>query len=262
MLAAAVNWPGFRAGSTGPGSHDEVFVLRFLLSHKFNVQEASGAMRTTLAWRARNRADEISAFVRSSPQSAFPAHEYVGRHFPTPITVPGGDWPPFMLINAAVLDPAELMKHISIEQYVVYSMYMSEKMAVTCDEITRRTRRLCKAVRVIAMSGLRLKHASMGFARAASAAAKDHVDCYPQNLGQLFLCNVPYAMKVVWDTAVAPLLPARVVEKTAVLNPAISSADLDELTDFIQLRLIPHAIYPGSTVVDAAADEAAASMAR
>jgi len=95
------------------------------------------------------------------------------------------------------------------------------------------------------MGGLRLKHASMGFARAASAAAKDHVDCYPQNLGHLFLCNVPYAMKVVWETAVSPLLPERVVEKTAVLNPKKSLVDLDELTDHIPLYRLPAAIFPG-----------------
>lgn len=191
MLKAAEDWPGFRAGSTGPGSHDELFALRFLLSHKFNLEKASAAMRTTLAWRLKNRADEIREFVLTSPQSAFPAHEHVGRHFPTPITIPDGDWPPFMLVNAAILDPAELMKHVTVEEYTTYSFYMSEKMAAKCDEITRRTRRLIKAVRVVAMGGLRLKHASMGFARAASAAAKDHVDCYPQNLGHLFLCARP-----------------------------------------------------------------------
>lgn len=75
---------------------------------------------------------------------------------------------------------------------------------------------------------------------------------------RLYRCNVPYAMKVVWDTAVSPLLPERVVEKTAVLNPKISAADLDELTDHIQLHLLPHAIYPGSAVIEAAAAAAAA----
>jgi hypothetical protein len=243
VLALCEGAPGFRPGS-GSGFHDEIFALRFLISHQMVAEKAAAAMRTTLEWRLRNRVDEIREFVRAAPQEAFPGHLHMGRHFPMSIHIPADDWPPFMLIEAARLDPTELMRHISIDDFVVYSMHMSEKMAAACDDITRRTRHLTKAVRVVAMGGLRLKHASMGFARAASAAAQDHVDCYPQNLGNLFLCNVPYPLKVVWDTAVVPLLPSRVVEKTGVLNPKLHLCDLDTLTDHIQLVHIPQCICP------------------
>jgi len=150
MLAAVEGCPGFNGGS-GPGSHDELFALRFLLSHKLSYEKATAAMRTTLEWRLRNGSDKIREFVRHAPQSTFPAHEHISAHFPTPITVPGDDFPPFMFINASVLDPGELMKRITIEDYVCYSMHMSEYMAVHCDEITRRTRHLTKVVRVVAM---------------------------------------------------------------------------------------------------------------
>lgn len=246
MLSQAAGCPGFRPGSSGPGAHDELFALRFLISHKLSVEKACDAMLATLEWRQRNKVDEIRTFVESAPQSAFPGHEHIDAFFPTPIVVPDGDWPPFMLINAERLNPKELMRHITIEQYVVYSMHMSELMAAACDAITRRTRRLTKAIRIVAMGGLSVKHASMGFARAASAAAKDHVDCYPQNLGYLFLCNVPFPMKVLWDKAIAPLLPDRVVEKTAVLNPRYELSDLDFLTTYVRLLDLPPCIFPAT----------------
>lgn len=239
--ACAEGWAGFK-----PGQHDALYALRFLLSHKLCAEKAACAMKETLAWRERNRVDEINAFVRTHPQSAFPGHARIAPHFYTPVYTPAGDWPPFMVIDAAILDPAALMGEISVDDYVVYSMYLSELMHARCDEITRRTRKLMKATRLVGMAGLRVRHASMGFARAAAAAAKDHVDCYPQNLGHLFLCNVPYAMRVLWDGAVRPLLPERVIEKTSVLNPLCEPADLDRVTDYVRFDELPACIHPGA----------------
>jgi len=244
--SARAQCPGFVEGE-GAGCHDDLFALRFLLSHKLSVDKAGAAMRRTIEWRARVNADAIREFVLRHPQSAFPGHDQVCKYFDTPIVLPGGadtDWPPFMYVHASTLDPAGLMARFTVDQYVTYSMYMSELMFAHCDRVTRRTRHLTKTVRVVAMGGIRLRHASMAFARAASAAAADHVDCYPQALGVLFLCGVPLPMKIFWDSALGPLLPERVVEKTKMINPAASAKDLDELTDHVPLDVLPEAIYP------------------
>ncbi|KAJ1634630.1 hypothetical protein T492DRAFT_836730 [Pavlovales sp. CCMP2436] len=108
MLAAVEGCPGFNGGS-GPGSHDELFALRFLLSHKLSYEKgfmrwgsfypvpfpprrppprcarsshgasATAAMRTTLEWRLRNGSDKIREFVRHAPQFTFKLSRRVAR---------------------------------------------------------------------------------------------------------------------------------------------------------------------------------------
>lgn len=66
-----VGVPGYSAGK-----HDDLHMLRFLLSHKLRPAMVAKAFANACAWRAAHGIDDISAAIRAGlEQPGFPLYE-------------------------------------------------------------------------------------------------------------------------------------------------------------------------------------------
>lgn len=118
--------------------------------------------------------------------------------------------------------------------------YLTEHIWLTIDGAQRRSGRLIKLVRVIDARDMSLRHVSMKFFGAVAAAARGGAeDAYPQMIGGFFLCNAGGPMKFFFEHTIRPLLPTRLVEKSAFYEPLRSPADLEALLGWLPMERLP-----------------------
>lgn len=224
--------------------HDDLHLLRFLLSHKMRPIAASKAFGNALRWRSENKIDEISAAIRNGlEQPGFPRYNDIFPKFPAQIFIPPSPVEqPYFFGSAGAADIHGLMQAITPADFVQYTFYINERLFFECDAATRRTGRIVRFVRVVDARGFGVKHFNLQFARANAAAARMSEDAYPQLLGAMFVCNVSTTFKTLWDTTVARLMPKRVLEKTFVLMPLASAKDRQRLLSWIPEEHLPLAV--------------------
>ena len=227
-------------------AHDDLELLRFLLSHSLSVERAARAFRTNLEWRAAHGIDAIAAEIRAGlRQPGFPHYARVQQGMPLHLLgfANGVGQPveqPVMFLSVPELKIPQMMRDgLTAEQYVVYNRYLTELLWQTVDAAQRRTGRLVKLVRVIDARDLSLRHISMKFFGAVSASVRGGEDAYPQMLGGFFLCNTGGSMKFFFEHTIQPLLPTRIVEKTAFYEPLHSPADLEALLAWLPMERLP-----------------------
>ena len=81
---------------------------------------------------------------------------------------------------AGLSNPKALLHELTVDQIVDYMLYMREKVFLMCDEETRRTGRLCKAVTVVDMNFTSLAKVNRQFAQVQSKTSKLSEIYYPQ----------------------------------------------------------------------------------
>jgi hypothetical protein len=225
--------------------HDDLSLLRFLLSHSLSVERAARAFRTALEWRAAHGVDAIAAELRAGlRQPDFPHYARVQQGMPFHLLgFETGVEQPVMYISVPELKIPQMMRDgLTADQYVLYNRYLTEHIWQTVDAAQRRTGRLVKLVRVIDARDMSLRHVSMKFFNAVAAAARGAEDVYPQMIGGFFLCNTGSAMKFFFEHTIRPLLPSRVVGKTAFYEPLLQPADLEALLGWLPRERLPIAV--------------------
>lgn len=218
--------------------HDDVFLLRFLLSHKLQPKAAARAFGNALTWRRANGVEEIAAAIRGGMrQEAFPHFEKIHPLVPLHLVI--GDKEPIIFISLHELRLAELMQTVSSADYVQYTHHMNELTFQAADRVTRRTGRLAKLVRLLDARTLGWRHFNLRYFSAVAAAARGSEDAYPQMLGGFYLCNLGPTMHAFWRGTIKPLLPTRFVEKTFLYEPATHPEDLAALLAALSKECVP-----------------------
>jgi len=230
--------------------HDDIFLLRFLLSHKMNTKAAVKAFGTALKWRRENGIDMVAAEIRAGMQQhEFPGYTHIHPHAQMYFVNPTGQQP-YMFASAAGLRFGDLMTAVRPAEYVRYTHYVNEWTFQQCDAATRKLDRFIKVVRVVDSTGLGWAHAHLGFFRVVAAANKGSEDAYPQLLGAFFLCNAGVTMKRLWESTLRPLLPSRMVDKSQVLRPLQTQEDLDVLLRWIPRESLPTQVGGSLRIAD------------
>ena len=173
--------------------HDELWILRFLLSHKLDAKLAVEAAKTTLAFRRQHKLDEQD--IRFKPVSKDHENEYVRQHqafchegavqFVVPDTKRGV----IGFLHFAGIDQHAMVKHLDKSSWLPALCYISEFSFQWTDYVTRTTGRLTKSVRLLDTRGFAMKYICYEGIKRDGEAMNVMEDCYPQMLQGIFVCN-------------------------------------------------------------------------
>jgi hypothetical protein len=209
VLLQALSGDGHAVGEGTP--YDEIWALRFVLSHPEDAEAARNAAET-LRWRAENK-DMLAAAARGERLKRFESIEplvvaqYHGE------TSTGA---PLYIIRAGISNTMALTNTHTHEQMVEFMMYRKELGFLLCDAITRKTNKLTKLVTVNDLSHVSLLAGTdKRFTAVLGAASKLSETLYPQLLDRAVLINAPYIFGAIWSI-IKGLMSAKTRAKVAV----------------------------------------------
>lgn len=198
--------------------HDDIFLLRFLLSNK-SVEKSEAPLRETLRWRKENaaRLAQAAAWYRD------PKHDAMGKmSIADLLDVTTLNDEPVLVVRSGRSDVRSLMDAYSQDEVVEYLNYAKERAFRMCDEATRRTRRLVKMITVLDCAQSKLSGNDSRFMKALGRSSKEAEVHYPQLLALTVPINTPPFMSLLWGIA-KRFLPARTVAKLRVCGASNTS---------------------------------------
>jgi hypothetical protein len=233
--------------------HDRLFLLRFLLSHESsggrpNVTRAAAAVRRALQLRAERKLDEVAAVVRSGPSRVWlrEANQSWMHYLPVQMSQPDPDGPILLCTRAADIRFHQIASEVSWEEYSRVSALATEFIFERMDQVTRRTGRITKYIRVLDLSGVRPSQISLKFMKMDGEQSKRIQCLYPQLLGAIIYLNPPPSLAFLYKHFVRPLLPRKVTEKSFALSPRKSDADRALLQTLLPVDSL-HATFGGTS---------------
>ena len=176
---------------------DEIWALRFVLSHSHPSDDAAAASaaRFCRRWRAENAA-MLEAAREGRP---LPPHAAIEALVATAYHGATKRGEPVYVIRAGIANAAVLMATVAEQDVVDWMMYKKEQGFLRCDALTRSTRTLTKLVTVNDLNHVSLLQGTDSkFQAALGKASKLSERLYPQLLGRAVLVNVPRFMAVLY----------------------------------------------------------------
>ena len=202
--------------------HDDLWKLRFLLSHSKKVKAAVGAATHTLAFRKQHNLDAVDIRFKT-PLDGF-AKESFERYFQfctddaLRFVLPDQTRGVVAFINIGGMNQHELVKNVPESDWLPSFMHFSEWTYQWQDRITRTTGRLTKSVRFIDASEVKLSGLNSELSKRDGNTMGIMEDCYPQLLQTLYICHAPGWIQVPWRI-IRPLFPKKVKAKFDFINP-------------------------------------------
>jgi hypothetical protein len=222
--------------------HDDLWILRFLLSHKKKPKVAIEAAKTTLKFRKDFNLDNED--IRGYPMDGSCKSEayvrygrYCGKDA-AKFVIPDHQRGVMGFIRLAAIDQDKLVKYVDKEDWLPAFCYMSEWTFQWLDYITRTTGRLTKSVRLIEMKGFQVSSVNKETLKRDGDAMGVMEDCYPQLLQTLFICHAPVWIQIAWRV-VRPIMPRRVVQKMDFINPDTNEGERKRLLKYISEENLP-----------------------
>eukprot|EP00588_Corethron_pennatum_P012161 CAMPEP_0194279760 /NCGR_PEP_ID=MMETSP0169-20130528/14111_1 /TAXON_ID=218684 /ORGANISM="Corethron pennatum, Strain L29A3" /LENGTH=287 /DNA_ID=CAMNT_0039024223 /DNA_START=28 /DNA_END=891 /DNA_ORIENTATION=- len=223
--------------------YDDLWMLRFLLSHK-KVSKASEAAISTMNYRKERKINELGDVRHklSDHTAAEPSDRCfeIGKKFLTCFhsnlasmyALPDPDRGIVTIATPALIDQKKCMKVMSFEETVEVYLLGNEIIFQINDEITRRTGKLTKVLRILDMTDFSLKDFDRQYAQRDGAANKSIEDYYPGLLGTCIIINPPTWLNAVFKV-VKYLFPKRFLEKITFVTPAKNPKDADYFLQYI-----------------------------
>lgn len=210
-----------------PSLYDDIWILRFLLSHKNDVDAATRAAVATMKFRQEYKLNDTDLRGRMKHLDGVPAEAGYGLPHCEKLTacatkyacfntLPDENRGPIMYVYLDKLDMNKLNETCTQEELKLSAIYTNESYYQILDTITRRTGRLTKLLKVCDMDGLSMRKMNRGYLSKDGAASKEIDDYFPQLLGGLLVVHAPKWINIIWKFC-KPLLPKRVVEKVDFL---------------------------------------------
>jgi hypothetical protein len=222
--------------------HDELWILRFLLSHKQNTKHAVKAAKTTLAFRKEHRLDDKD--IRAHPVGKNCPNEIVRQHQAycqdgaIQFLVPDPRRGVIGFLHYAGIDQHAMVKNLDKSIWLPALGYVSEFSFQWVDYVTRTTGRLTKSVRLVDCRGFSMSQISYECLKRDGDAMSVMEDCYPQMLQGIFLCNPPAWIHVPWKVC-RSILPKRLIEKIDFIRPDKNEKERTRLFKHIALQHLP-----------------------
>jgi len=236
-----------------PFKHDELWILRFLLSHKQKVKKAIKAAKHALAFRKKHGLDEKDlrfipphAVPKGKDETPFAGCDSLKRAWN--IRYPGD------CITYAIPDKnrgvagflrfadfkhdKETMSLLSDEDLAAPFVYLSEWTFQWLDYVTRKTGRLTKSARFANFTGFSVWQVSRNATKRDGKIMGDMEDVYPQLLQSIYMYNTPHWVHALFATF-RPLLPSRVVEKIDIVEPKDNEKEFKRLLRFVSKENLP-----------------------
>ena len=223
--------------------HDDLWIVRFLLSHKKKVKDAVKAASFTLAFRKEHKLDETD--IRSFPVGTMDSNCESFRRYlkhcsddAVRIVVPDEQRGVIGFLRVAGVDHRALAEHVDESDWLPSFLHISEWTHQWLDFVTRTTGRLTKSPRLVDAAGITLAATNKEISRRDGKAMGTMEDCYPQLLQTIFVCNAPMWVQIPWRL-MRPLFPKRVVEKFDFIDPEKNENERKRLLKHISLEHLP-----------------------
>lgn len=228
--------------------YDDIWILRFVLTHKKNISKASKAAIKTMEFREKKKLNEIGDIRHKIPykddnsSNLFYCHKLFYKYCKTKDaamnTLPDmnrGVVQYCLLDKVNIIDIANEMTEEEIQDVYIY---LNEAIYQIQDEVTRRTGRLTKKLQILDIKGFRLQNLCMTFLKNDAAANKALEEYYPQLLGSVLIVNSPVWVSTTWNF-LKSMFPRRFAEKVTVLPTKISQKDIKLLLRYISEDNLP-----------------------
>jgi CRAL/TRIO domain len=226
-----------------PMKHDDLWILRFLLSHKKKVKAAVKAAKYTLAFRKEHNLDATDIRYCTELEVAFskePFERYqkYSKEDAVKFVLPDVQRGVIGIVNAGGVDQHALVKNVPERDWLQCILYYSEWTHQWQDYITRSTGRLTKSIRFIDLSELKISGFNFELGRRDGAVIRTLEDCYPQLLRTMYVCDAPAWMQVPWRI-LRPFFPERFTSKFDFIRPAKNINERERLLKHISLQHLP-----------------------
>lgn len=211
--------------------YDDIWILRYVLSHKGHVKSASKAAMKTIKFREESNLNEVGDLRHRIKQHGVPDSEKTASFDPLPgfklynkycaenaicATLPDETRGIVFFIDMGKMDQHGLATGMDAEQMKELVLYSNEAMFQVVDEITRRTGRLTKVTKIVDMSSVSFRKMNRAFLQRDGASSKASEDFYPQLLACILVINGPTWLSTFWSL-LRPVIPKRVAEKVDFL---------------------------------------------
>eukprot|EP00980_Cylindrotheca_fusiformis_P007584 scaffold1580_cov116-Cylindrotheca_fusiformis.AAC.19 len=215
--------------------YDDIWILRYLLSHKGSVKSASKAALNTILFREEKKLNELGDIrhrlknhgVRKSQSSGtsepLPGFEMYERYCDENaafVTQPDKDRGVILYCDVGQIDQNGIAGGMSEDDIKEWVLHTNEAIFQVLDDVTRRTGRLTKQMKMIDLGNASLRKMNFAYIKRDAACSKAFEDFYPQLLGTMFIANCPSWVGAAWS-ALRPFFPKRLAEKIDFL-PSMS----------------------------------------
>jgi CRAL/TRIO domain len=227
--------------------HDEIWLVRFLLSHQNNVSAAMEAARYTLAFRKEHHLDDVDlryvtpdAVTNPSVQRYLAHVQANAIQFIVPNDIQRSTCCVVTYIDIGGIDLHGLVQNVPQEDWLPTFLYFNERAYQWLDYITRTTGRLTKVIRIIDASRLQISSVwkNLESFRRDGQVMKITQDCYPQLLQTMYICDAPSLLQVPWRV-IRPLFPKRVTTKFDFITPKSNRSEYQRLVQHIAAEQLP-----------------------
>lgn len=169
---------------------DDIWLLRYVLSNKTG-KDAEEPARFTIKYRKDN-AEMISLLKRGG---SVPNCKTIEKYFAAGEHGLTNSGEPIFYVRLGLSNTTALMDSCSYEEIFNYMVLNRELTLINCDKLTRKERRLVKAVTILDFQGFSLtKGNDPRFAKLMGASSKVSEKMFPQLLGRNILLNTPTYM--------------------------------------------------------------------
>ena len=216
--------------------YDNIWILRYILSHR-TIASASKAAQKTIQFRHAKGLNELGDIRHCVPslrktetiqQNQFPSvlayNAYCASDHTIIHTLPDRNQGVMSYVKVNELDLKGIYETLPLETLQDSYLYYNETIFQIQDEITRRTNRLTKVLKIIDLQDMSLKGLKLNYMKKDAKASRLSQDYYPQLVGAVYLVNCPNFMQRVWNI-LRKLFPKRVVEKTNLYGKVISEKE-------------------------------------
>jgi len=219
--------------------HDDLWILRFVLSHQKNVTKSAAAAQATLQYRHDRKLDleDRRYWPIDYTKVDMPYNSYVQDGF-AQHAVPEPHKGVFAIVKFSLCDMPGMVQHLSNEECLQAFVYTQEWIFQWLDFVSRKTGRLTKLFRVIDLEGMTLPQFHLKHFQRESQLLGTMEDYYPQLLHGLCVVNAGPWIQIPWNL-LRPLMPKRVLTKVDFAQPKEKSKDREKLLRFIDRTYLP-----------------------
>ncbi|CAB9519111.1 expressed unknown protein [Seminavis robusta] len=244
LRAALLHEPLFKASK-----HDDLWLLRFLVSHKKKHSAALKAVKSTLEFRLEHKLDEFDIrHLNMNSNQDTQSIENVDTRTTHPYTeslkklfnccqhdffltyLPDNQRGIINMVQLKQRDQARMVKELTEEEYFQCHVMIAEWLFQHLDVITRSTGRLTKSLRLSDAAGMHLSMLEKKQKIRESKAAKRTEFVYPQLLSSVLIANAPTWASLVF-AMVRPIVPKGLLEKVSLIKPHKHEKDLERILE-------------------------------
>lgn len=189
--------------------NDDLFLVRFCISHKGDFEKTSHALKTAIAWRVKNK--EILAKLATG-EARHPDEITVGRYSPVGLHGQTRDHSPIFIIQGGIGNIDLLMQRCTTEEITNAVVFSKEYVHQICDRETRKHGYIVKMISIQNMKHGSIFDMNRAFLGVVGEASKQMELCYPQLLGQVCVVNPLSTIKIMLTLAQL-ILPSSTFEK-------------------------------------------------